>query len=272
MTTEINIKSIRGIDIGLGESDQLVAISAKLEARYPGHLILIQKGTFLNAFNKSAYALHQLKNYKLKLSGPAAKPHLTAGFPVSNYRARLWSLVEKLAIPYVVAIGSQKAGFDLQILVTEDANTDAITSISDDIVGQVIEDLLKGRDLLKTSTAKKLANPQTETFLFKAEVIRLDDVLLQDLLRMPRDIRTTWGENLRVCMARLVERTFLYGNEDNKPQLLKLISADIDQLKHYIGQAQRLSRLSINFEHRVSLVVELGRLAGGLIRVHGERP
>ena len=60
-----------------------------------------------------------------------------------------------------------------------------------------------------------------------------------------------------------------YGLADNKRQVLLQASADIDLLKHYLSQAQKLDLLKKAiraFEHRTGLAVELGRIVGGLIK------
>jgi hypothetical protein len=42
------IKAYRGVELGLGQEDPSAAVAAKLESQYPGHLILIQAGSFLH--------------------------------------------------------------------------------------------------------------------------------------------------------------------------------------------------------------------------------
>lgn len=72
--TELSIRSYRGIELGLGQADPVAAISAKLEALHPGHLILVQAGKFLHGYDRSAYALAILKKYQLKLVGTSSEP------------------------------------------------------------------------------------------------------------------------------------------------------------------------------------------------------
>jgi len=264
--SELNIKTIKGIEVGLGQEDALVEVSQKLEAQYQGHLILVQAGTFLHAYNKSAYALHVLKKYALKLKGPAKSPHLVAGFPVANFKQRLWDLSEEYHLPYVVALGTQEKGYELNIINHDHCNSSVLDSVSDDIVNQIIADLVRDKQLKTATTYQALSNPDTTDFMLKVKAQELDSTLLQDIIKLPRDIRATWGENVRETSQRIMRAIYLYGNADNKPQLLKQLSADIDLLKHYITQAQRLSRFNLAFEHRVVLIVELGRIAGGLLR------
>lgn len=266
------IKTLQGVDVGLGQADPLIEIARKLEAQYPGHLILVQAGKFLHGFNRTAYALYVLKNYKLKLAGTTAAPHIRAGFPAGNFKRRLWPMVEEFGIPYVVALGTQQSGHTIYIGSHGDTNAQVLTSVSDEIVYQVIEDLRARGDLNKAGAQKLLASPDTGPFQLKAQAQDLDTQLLLDIIKLPRDLRSTWGENVRQCMARIMRCVFLYGQEDNKPQLLKQISAEVDLLKHYIAQAQKLNQIKFSFEHRAGLAVELGRLVGGLIRSHGARP
>jgi hypothetical protein len=86
---QFSISAYKGIDAGLGQSDPGAAIAAKLAERHPGHLILVQAGKFLHGYDRTAYALNVLKQYKLKLVGTAA-----------DLRAAQW----------VIAHGSTKRG------------------------------------------------------------------------------------------------------------------------------------------------------------------
>jgi len=52
----------------------------------------------------------------------------------------------------------------------------------------------------------------------------------------------------------------------------KSISADVDLLKHYMTQAPRLKNLRLEFEASSRLVVELGKLVGGLIKTNQGAP
>lgn len=262
----MTINSIKGIEVNFSADNPLVEIANNLQKTYPHHLVLVQSGTFLQAFNKSAYTLHILKQYKLKLAGPSHSPHLRAGFPIANYKQRLWPLVDEQNLSYLVAT---KQGIEFCNATVPNIMLDAI---ADDVINQVIDDLIIHKQLNIASTAKALKNPNTQDFLFKSKAEELDDQLLEDIIKLPRDIRCTWGENVRITMQQIMRAIYLYGNEDNKPQLLKQLSADIDLLRHYICQAKTLNRFNYAFEHRVSLVVELGRILGGLQRAQKVMP
>jgi len=253
---KISTNQVKGIEVNFTAADPHVEISEKLQAQYPQHLILVQAGNFMHAFNRSAYALHTLKQYKIRLAGPAKCPHLLVGFPVANYKQRLWPIVDEHNISYMVVTKNNIETCEAT------APSYAMDAISDDIVNQVIADLITHKQLKTSITAKALANPNTQDFIFKNKASALDSQLLQDIIKLPRDIRVTWGENIRQTMQRIMRNTFLYGNEDNKPQLLKQLSADVDLIRHYICQAQALNLFKIGFEHRVGLVVELGRILG----------
>lgn len=186
-----NASKISGIEVTFTATDSHVEISDKLQAKYPHHLVLVQAGNFMHAFNKSAYALHTLKQYKIRLAGPAKCPHLLVGFPVANYKQRLWPIVDEHNISYVVV---NKTDIDA---CEATAPSYALDAISDDIVNQVIADLITSKQLKTSTTAKALANPNTQDFIFKTKAAELDSRLLQDIIKLPRDLRATWGENVR---------------------------------------------------------------------------
>lgn len=267
-----SLKSYHGIDVGLGQADPGAVIARKLEQQYPGHLILIQSGKFLQGYDKTAYALHTLKQYKLKLVGTTSEPHIRVGFPAGNFNRRLWPVVQEFGIPYVVSLGSQAEGRTVFVSDHHELDTAVLSAVSGAIVAEVISDLQQRGALNKASAKALLASPDTSVFKLKSHAQDLDTQLLQDIIKMPRDLRVTYGENLRTCMGRIMRAVFAYGLEDNKAQLLKAVSADVDLVKHYLAQGQRLSNLKVAFEHRVGLAVELGRLVGGLIRSAGAQP
>lgn len=264
--TTHRITELKGIEAGLGQDDPIALISQKLEEQYPGHLILIQAGKFIHGYDRTAYALATLKAYKLKLVGTSGTPHLRIGFPAGNFRRRLWSMVEEFGIPYVVALGSLEAGRTIYVSEQPTGNTSVLESVSTTIITQVVNDLQQRGEVNKASAALLLGEPDSAAFQLKAKAQDLDMQVLQDIIKMPRDIRTTFGENLRICMSRILRGVMAYGLEDKKHLLLKSISADMDMLKHYFAQAQRLGTLKLNFESRAGLAVELGRIVGGLIK------
>jgi hypothetical protein len=262
---ELAISRFKGVDVGLGQADPLAGAAAKLSAQYPQHLIMIQAGKFLHAFDASAHTLATLKGYQLKLIGTTDEPHLRVGFPCANHKRRLWNVVQEFSIPYVVALGSQKDGYT--VYISDQGNQASIlAAVTPEIVSQVIEDL-RQRGNLNTAAAKKmLVEPDTNGFKLKTQAQALDAQLLQDIIKMPRDLRATYGENLRACMADLMGDVFRFGLDADRHASLTRISGRIDLLKHYLAQAPRLSRLKFAFEHRAGLAVELGRLVGGLLR------
>lgn len=256
----------QGIDVGLDGADPMVGIAKKLEAQYPNHLVLVQAGKFLHAFDRSAHALATLKSYQLKLVGTVEDPHLRVGCPAGNFKRRLWSMVDEFGIPYVVALGTLVAGHTVYVSDPAGTQSTVLSSVTPDIVAQVIEDLRTRGKLNQVAARQVLANPDTSTFKLKEQARALDTQLLHDIIKMPRDLRVTYGENLRSCMARLMRTIFAFGLDINRTAALASMSADVDLLKHYLAQAPRLSNLKFSFEHRVGLTVELGRLLGGLIR------
>lgn len=264
--TAFSLRAFKGVEAGLGQVDTTAEISRKLEAQYPNCLILVQAGKFLHGYDRSAYALSTLKKYQLKLVGISSDPHLRVGFPAGNFQRRLWPILADFGIPYAVAIGTQAAGHTIYVSDQPTGNTDVLAAVSPQILQEVILELRQRGELNKAAAQQLLAHPESTGFMLKARAQELDTQLLQDLVKMPRDLRTTFGESIRICMARILRAAFAYGLEDNKPALLRSLSADVDLIKHYIAQAPRLSGLKLNFEARASLAVELGRLIGGLLR------
>ena len=268
--TQLAIRAYKGVELGLGQADPGAAIAAKLEAQHAGHLILVQAGKFLHGYDRTAYALATLKGYKLKIVGAADAPHLRVGFPAGNFKRRLWAMVADFGIPYVVALGTQAAGHTVYISEQPTGNTQVLDGVSDQALSDVIQDLRHRNEINKLAARELLTHTDTANFQLKAKSQDLDTQLLQDIIKMPRDIRSTYGETLRRCMGNIMYCVMQYGLEENKPALLRALSAHIDCLKHHIAQAQRLSALKLAFEHRAGLAVELGRLVGGLIR-HQQR-
>lgn len=264
--TTLALRTFKGVDIGLGQADPVAIVASTLEAQYPGHMILVQAGKFLHGYDRTAYALHTLKQFKLRLVGTTADPHIRVGFPAGNFKRRLWAMVEEFGIPYVVSLGSLAEGRTVYVSDRGDANAAVLSAVSDKVVADVISDLQVRGQLNKASAQQLLANPDTSGFKLKSHAQDLDTQLLLDIVKMPRDLRVTYGENLRTCMGRIMRATFAFGLEDNKVAVLKSISTDIDLIKYYLAQGQRLSGLKVAFEHRVGLAVELGRLVGGLLR------
>lgn len=270
---EFSLRAFKGVEAGLGQADPVAEKARKLEAAHPGHLVLVQAGKFLHGFDRTAYVLNTLKQYKLKLLGGTDDPHLRVGFPVKNFKRRLWPIMAEFEIPYVVALGTQAHGYT--VYVSEQGDTKVIEAVSPDIMREIILDLRQRGELNKAAAKQLLANPDGDGFKLKARAQDLDTELLCDIVKMTRDVRVAYGENLRLCMARIMRMVFAFGREDNKLSLLYSLSADVDLLKHYITQAPRLKQLKgfkeFSFEHRAGLAIELGRLVGGLIRDYEQK-
>lgn len=264
--SEYAISAYKGIDIALGQVDPLAVYATKLELQHPGHLILIQAGQFLHGFDRTAYALNALKKYKLKLIGTTGEPHLRVGFPAGKAERRLWSVMNEFDIPYVVMLGNQKDGYQSYGSKKNEGNASILAAVTDDIVHQVIQDLRQVGAVNTAATKKMLANPNASGFDLKRQAQELETLLMHKIIRMPKDIRAVYGENMRACLARVIRNVFSYGAARDKLAVLHDISADIDVLKYHLTQAAQLKNLIIPFESAATLAVGLGRLVGGLIR------
>lgn len=269
---KFSISAFKGIEIGLGKSDPGAVMALHLAEQYPDYLVLIQAGKFLQAYDKSAHFLSTLKGYRAQLVGKSSEPHIRVGFPVSNFKRRLWSIVSEFGTPYVVALGSKAMGHTVYVSDQFQTGNSLLKCIPETIVTEVINDLIQRGEVNKSSAEKLLNTKDSSDFKLKSQAQDLDTQLMLDIINMPRDIRVTFGENVRACMARIMHGVFAYGLSDIKLTLLHTISADVDLLKHYLAQAQRLSKLKFAFEHRACLAVELGRLVGGLIRSAKAQP
>lgn len=265
---DYHLKAFRGVELGLGQKDEMASMAEKLSQRYQGFLVFVQSGPFLHGYNRTAYTLHVLKKYKLRLVGNELNPQLRVGFPVSNYKKRLWSVVDEYEIPYVVAIGSKERGFT--VYVSEKEGSNALMSLPEkNILDTILE--LKQHKKLNTAAAKQLLeHPEMSNFKLKSQAEELDLLVTHDLIRLPRDVRDTWGKNVRECLCRILLGVYGYGMSQNKRAILLEISANVDLLKHYFGQLPKIQKVKkglISFEHRVGSAVELGKLTGGLLKI-----
>lgn len=263
---EIRQHEIRSVEIEVGHPATGIELAQKLTAEYPFHLVLVQAGAFLHGFDKTAYALHRLKDYKLKLVGTNEEPHIQAGLPCRGHKRRLWKILDEFGIPYIVAIGNLKGGYEVFQSEKPKQQCKVLVATTDKIVGDVISDLRKYRELNAIAVTQMLKDPDCGPFVLKEQVLSLDTLLIQDIAKLPRDLRCCFGENLRQTMHRISRATMAYGLSTRKPTVLRNLSADVDLLKHYLSQSQKLGQLKKSFKHRAAQAVEIGRLVGGLIR------
>lgn len=247
-------------------------VSAKLEAKHPGHIVLVQVGNFLHGYDRTAHVLNTLKQYRLKLVNTAGAPHIRVGFPLGNFKKRLWSVVDQFQIPYVVYLGARARGYTAYVSSGHGANVALLSAVTPNIVNEVIADLVARGRVNQAATKLQLANPHGSGFKLKSQAQELDDQLTQDMLVMSRDLRVTFGTNVRECMARIMRNVFTYALALDKLAVLRELSADVELLKHYFEQAPRLKNLRFSFEHRATLAVELGKLVGGLMRAKQVQP
>ena len=120
---------------------------------------------FLHAFNKSAYFLHKLKNYKLKMVGTVANPGIRCGLPVSGHKRRLWQVCHDFGAPYLVALGV-KGAYVIHVS-NESVTNSLIDDIPGDIVGQLIDDLSQTDKLRVAKSVQLLLKPEQVTFRLK---------------------------------------------------------------------------------------------------------
>lgn len=253
-----------GIELQLGKQDPLIKSATLISKKYPHHLILIQSGGFLHAYDKSAYFLHKLKNYKLAVVGTETQPSIRCGLPLSGHKRRLWQVCRDFNVPYLVALGS-KGNHELHI-----NNETVASSLMDDIPADIVETLindLSQTDRLRTTRAvQMLLKPEQITFRLKKVGTDLYQDLHKDLARLPKNHRYFIGRDIADCLGRILRSIYAYAISEKRLQILQQLSSDTDLIKMYIQaiyQAQHID--APKFSQRSAVAIELGSIVGGLL-------
>src|SRR6185437_7026464 len=95
---KFNVTAFPGVSMGLGQDDPGATKAEHLAAQYPNHLILVQSGTFLHGYGKTAHILATMKGYKLQLVGKD-KAHIRVGFPEKNFKRRMHEISREFDTP-----------------------------------------------------------------------------------------------------------------------------------------------------------------------------
>lgn len=253
------------LSFGGKQPDTGLAIAIELEKQYPNHLVLIRAGEFLHAFNKSAYFLNRMKNFKLTIAGDEVKPHIRAGFPVRNSKRRLWRIMQDFQVPFVVALGTKATGYKLFHSEKYTEKVSILNEIPDDIVHQVIADLGQESAVTRARAAQLLLK-QDVTFRLKQVAQDLYSHCITDLSRMPKDYRSSIGKDIHDTISAILHNVFLYSRTKSRGDLLSLLSGEVDLIKHLLTEAFRLKLFhEEKFNFRAGLAVELGKITGGLL-------
>jgi len=261
---EFGLTLRNGVDLQLGKQDPLIRIADRIARQYPHHLVLIQSGNFLHAYDKSAYFLHKLKNYQLKVVGTDVQPAIRCGLPVSGHKRRLWRACHDFGVPYLVALGA-KGNYQLHIS-NEAVESSLMDDIPEDIVSKLIDDLSQTDRLRTTKAVQFLLKPEQVTFRLKQVGNDLYKDLHGDLTRLPTNHRYFVGRDIADCLGRIVRATYAYAASENRGQLLKQLSADSDLMKMLIQSIYDFGLINPEkFSKRIAYVIELGNLVGGLL-------
>lgn len=253
-----------GVELQLGKQDPLIKTAIVIAEKYPHHLILIQSGNFLHAYNKSAYFLHKLKNYILKVVGTEVQPAIRCGLPVSGHQRRLWKVCHDFGVPYLVALGT-KGNHQLHIS-NETVTTSLMDDIPDDIVTKLIEDLSQTDRLRTTRAVQLLLKPEQVTFRLKQVGNDLYQYLHKDLERFPSNHRYFIGRDIADCLSRIVQGIYAYALSENRLQILRQLSAESDLMKMLIQSIFQIKLIDAKkFSMRSAIVIELGSIVGGLL-------
>lgn len=256
-----------GVELSLdkGELDPNIAKARDLHQRFPGHLVLIQSGEFLQAYNKCAYFLHRLKNYRMKLMGSGSGAYLRVGFPLKNSKRRIWKIMSDFHLPYLVVLGSKAGGYKTYMSEQGFEQQSLLLEITSDIVSRIIEELRQTDQLQHTATAKLLLRKDV-TFRLKQAAQELYQHLIRDIASYPRNHRHGLGKDMHDVASEMLRLVFDYALSSDRVALLRKLSSVIDRKKFIITQAFELRLLNDSeLNHRVALAVELGNLTGGLL-------
>lgn len=251
--------------LGNKPPDTGLSLAVELEKQFPNHLVLIRAGEFLHAFNKSAYFLNRMKNFKLTIAGDEFNPHIRAGFPVRNSKRRLWRIMQDFQVPFVVALGTKATGYKLFHSEKYTEKASILNEIQDDIVHQVIADLGQESAVTRARAAQLLLK-QDVTFRLKQVAQNLYSHCITDLSRMPKDYRSSIGKDIHDTISAILRNVFLYSRTKSRGDLLSLLSGEVDLIKHLLTEAFRLKLFhEEKFNFRAGLAVELGKITGGLL-------
>jgi hypothetical protein len=233
-TSEESVENIivlkNGIELCLNKDTQQDPNIVKVRAfhiEYPGHLILIQSGEFLHAYNKCAYFLHRVKNYKMTLMGSGSKAHLRVGFPLKNSKRRLWKIMSDFRVPYIVLLGTIAKGYQIYSSEKELEQQSLLLEISNDIVMQTIDELRQTNNLSHTSTARLLLNKDV-SFRLKHVAQEQYHNIIKDIAKYPRNHRHGLGKDMHYVVSEMLKLIFNYSASSNRYQLLSELSGVID--------------------------------------------
>lgn len=262
--SEYGLTLRNGVELQLGRQDPLIKIALRIAQQYPHHLVLIQAGNFLHAYNKSAYFLHKLKNYQLKVVGTETYPDIRCGLPIVGHKRRLWKVCHDFGVPYLIALGT-KGNHALHIN-NESVTKSLLDDIPDQIVSNLIDDLSQTDRLRTTRAVQMLLKPEQITFRLKQVGNEIYRDLHRDLERFPTNHRYFIGRDIADCLGRIIQSVYAYASIEDRAKLLRGLSADIDLMKMLLQTIHQIKLIDMRkFSLRSASIIELGNIVGGLI-------
>lgn len=253
-----------GIELQLGIQDQLIVTQKKISQQYPHHLIFIQSGDFLQAYGKSAYFMHKLRNYQLKIVGTETAPEIRCGLPTTRHKKRLWDIFYEFKVPYIIALG-RKGNYILHIS-HENIEHSLIDEIPQNIITEIIASLSQTNNLRTANMVQLLLKPEQITFRLKQVANNLYFQTNKDVECLPTNKRYFIGKDVSTCMFAILNLVYEYSLSQAKKQILISLSAQIDLLKTLIQFLYKSKVLIENkYNERMSHAIEIGNIVGGLI-------
>ena len=262
-----------GVELGLGRDDPLIRAAARIAEKYPHHLVLLQAGGFLHAYGRSAYFLHKLRGYKLRIVGAETSPDIRCGLPVRGHRKSLWYVCADYRVPFVVALGTRGA-YQLHVS-QEDVSRSLMDDIPEGMAQKLIEELCQTDRLRTARAAQILLKPSQVTFRLKQVTQEMYEKLHATIHRFPMDHRYFRGKDAADCMYRIMRLVHEYAASDQKSIILRRLSGEADLLKALfvsLHSKDRHGKQSLQlidgskFGEWSALAIEMGDLIGGLIR------
>ena len=256
-----------GLELNIGIQDQLIVVAAKISIQYPHHLVFVQAGEFLHAYNKSAYFLHKSKNYQLKIVGNEASPEIRCGFPVARHKRKLWDIFYEYKTPYIVALG-RKGAYILNIN-RDNVDKSLLDEISSNLILDMVKSLSQTHSLRTANMVQLLLKPEQITFRLKQVVNNMYAQINKYIEKLPTNQRYFIGRDVSECLSGIVNMVYEYALSLDKKQLLTALSSKVDLLKMLVSLLFKNKTISEGkYNDCMSNIIETGNIVGGLIAKH----
>jgi hypothetical protein len=182
----------------------------------------------------------------------------------------MWHVFNDYKVPYVVVLG-MKGNFTIHIS-HENTEKTLIDDIPIDIVNKLIEQLSQTDRLRVARAAQILLKPEQSSFRLKQISEEIYQNLIKDFIRFPTTHRFFIGKDTNENITRILQLIYFYSTSTDRQALLIKLSGEIDLLKMFLQQIFKLKLIDgIKFGQRMALIIEMGNLVGGLLRLNSKK-